>query len=426
MKTRIQLKVGPGHNVRLPRTVVKQMNLAEDEILSVIPAGPRFAIFQKGVHENPPAIIVELSAVNIADLFSFLNMTQRTGLLSVVPESMQCTNVYFSGGDVVYAWSENPSFRIGQILYKLGYINEEQLRIAEGELKEGGRFGSILLKKGFLTTKELWVALKYQMEEIVYSLFTLKEGIAFFIDGVTADPELARISLSTQNLLMEGFRRMDEWALIREKIKGPDVILELSPNPPPIKVSEPVKKVLESIDGKSTVTDIIRKTRLGEFGTYKTLYQLLKLGVINVVGEPAPLKSEEIIKWEEKIIKYNSCFREIVKVFREHIRDFDLQKHLEEFIKSLSERMKKVFSDVLVDNEGNIDASRLAENVRNLLLEESDEITRVGGLLNILGDQFILEILNELLNFLQFLGRNLLEEEPYKKVVALVEGIRKR
>jgi hypothetical protein len=425
MKTKIQVKVGEGYNIRLPRTIVKQMGLTENQMIAVIPAGYKFSILQKNPDEEIPAMIVNLSSVNIADLFSFLNMTQRTGMLVVIPESFLSTSVYFSNGDVVYAFSEDRNFKIGQILYKLGYINEEELRIAEEEVKEGGKFGSILLKKGFITTKELWAGLRYQMEEIIYNLFSLKSGISFFIDGVKVDPELAQISLSTQNLLMEGFRRMDEWTVIKEKIKGPDVILELSPNPPPIKVSDTVKKVLETIDGKTSISEIIRKTRLGEFGTYKILFQLLKLGVINVLGEPVQTKSEEVIKWEEKIEKYNKCFKDVVSIFKKKIDGFDLKKHLDDFKKSLSERMKKVFQDVEIDDSGWVPPSKLAENVRNLLLEESDEITKVGGLLNILGDQFVIEAMNELLNFLQFLGRNLLDEDSYKEVVRLVEEIRK-
>lgn len=425
MKTKIEVKVGEGYNIRLPRKVVKQMGVSENDMLAIVPAGHKFSIIQKNPQEEIPAIIVDLSLVSIADIFSFLNMTQRTGVLVVVPDSFLSTSVYFSSGEVVYAFSEDPSFKIGQILYKLGYITEEQLKTAKEEVKEGGKFGSILLKKGFLTTKELWIGLRYQMEEIIYSLFGLKGGISFFIEGVKVDPELSQISLSTQNLLMEGFRRMDEWVLIKEKIKGPDVILELSPSPPRIKVSDTVKKVLETIDGRTSISEIIRKTKLGEFGTYKILFQLLKLGVINVLGEPVQAKSEEVAKWEEKIEKYNRCFKDVVSVLKKRVDGFDLKKHLDDFRKSLSERMKKVFQDVEIDEDGWVSASRLAENVRNLLLEESDEITRVGGLLNLLGDQFVLEGMNELLNFLQFLARNILDETSYKEVVNFVEKIRK-
>ncbi len=426
MKTKIQVKVGEGYNIRLPRTIVKQMGITENEMIAIIPAGYKFSILQKNPDETIPAIIVDLSVISIADLFSFLNMTQKTGVLVVIPESFLSTSVYFSNGDVVYAYSEDKAFKIGQILFKLGYINEEQLKTAEEEMKKGeGKFGSILLKKGFLTTKELWMGLRYQMEEIIYNLFSLKIGISFFMDGIKVDPELSQISLSTQNLLMEGFRRMDEWVLIKEKIKSHDVILELSPNPPPIKVSETVKKVLETIDGKTSISEIIRKTKLGEFGTYKILFQLLKLGVINVLGEPVQTKSEEVLKWEEKIEKYNRCFRNVVSIFKQKIDGFDLKKHLDDFKKSLSQRMKGIFQDVEIDDEGCVSATKLAENVRNLLLEESDEITKVGGLLNILGDQFVIEAMNELLNFLQFLGRNLLDESSYKEVVKLVEEVRK-
>lgn len=415
------IKIQEGYMVRLPRGMIKNLGLNEGETISIT-AGEMIALITKG--NIQPSFLFDLTKVNIADVLSFLNMIQRSGLL-IIESGEHTIHIYFSNGEIVYAFSTNPEFKIGKTLYKLGLIGEKELKEAEAHLAEGERFGSILLKKEFLKPKDLWMGLKYQMEEIVFSSFSVKEGLGTFFDNISPDPDLTRITLNTQNLLMEGFRRMDEWALIREKIPSGNVILEPSRNQPPLKISEGVRRVLESVDGKTSVEEIVRKSKLGEFNTYKILYQLLKLGIIHVAGEPEEgEKTEDIKRWREMVERYNGYFERIVEVIKKE--GFDIRKSAEDFSSIISDKMKKIFEGIEIYDNGTVDAEKFAENVKNFLLAEEDSILKVGGLIDIMGEQLVIEGMNELLNFYQLIAKNILPQERYSEIRSIIEEARKR
>src|SRR4029077_14564967 len=60
-----------------------------------------------------------------------------------------------------------------------------------------------------------------------------------------------------------------------------------------IRISEEEKQVFDLLDGKRTVADIIEMSRLSEFDTSKSLYELLTRDLIEEVRSAAPTKSAE-------------------------------------------------------------------------------------------------------------------------------------
>ena len=66
---------------------------------------------------------------------------------------------------------------------------------------------------GAISPKDLWWGVKNQALEIIYSLFSWKEGS--FVFGDTADElvnERIVLSINTSTVIMEGIRRLDESA----------------------------------------------------------------------------------------------------------------------------------------------------------------------------------------------------------------------
>ena len=61
--------------------------------------------------------------------------------------------------------------------------NLEQLREAERCFAPPARFGKVLVERGFLTPRELWNGVKYQVEEIVRSLLLYRAGRVVLLRG---------------------------------------------------------------------------------------------------------------------------------------------------------------------------------------------------------------------------------------------------
>jgi tetratricopeptide (TPR) repeat protein len=124
-------------------------------------------------------------------------------------------------------------------------------------------------------------------EEAVYLLFTWTQGTFNFEPGATPDEEVQMHSIDPQSLLLEGARRVDEWALIAKKIPTFDIVyamdrhkmmgLERSLTPEE-------EKLVPLIDGQRDVSALIAESRLGDFVTAKTLYGLLMTGYVIRIG----------------------------------------------------------------------------------------------------------------------------------------------
>lgn len=225
----------------------------------------------------------DLESFAIADVISMINLGRKTGILSFV-FSEATKSLFILKGDIVYATSSLPGDRLGESLVRAGKITRQQLEGVLRESRGGGMLGRLLVGRGFLSPKELYLGVKRQVEEIIYSLFVLKKGVFFFFEGEFPLEGLTRISMSAQNLVMEGIRRVDEWSLFREKIPAGELVLVPKKVQPDIVLTPIEKGVLDRVDGRSTVEEISRKSGLGDFEAYKALYRLLTAGFIEYSG----------------------------------------------------------------------------------------------------------------------------------------------
>src|SRR6202008_4654556 len=90
-----------------------------------------------------------------------------------------------------------------------------------------------------------------------------------------------------ESLLLGGARRVDEWSLIEKKIPTFDAVFDadwrkLAATDLPLTPEQ--QTVLQHVDGKHDVTQLIEATGLVEFEVGKALYGLLTAGLIHRVG----------------------------------------------------------------------------------------------------------------------------------------------
>ena len=97
--------------------------------------------------------------------------------------------------------------RLGEVLLKAGKINVKQFDMATKVMSHAKkRLGGILVELGYLKPKDLFWGVKYQVQEIVASLFDMTEGRYEFIPGEIPPGEVITLHMSTANLIMQGIR----------------------------------------------------------------------------------------------------------------------------------------------------------------------------------------------------------------------------
>jgi hypothetical protein len=83
---------------------------------------------------------------------------------------------------------------------------------------------------------------------------------------------------------MEGFRRVDEWRVMEEKLGSFEQVLQ--PDPMSIealgedKLARAERSVLQAIDGRRTVREIIAASHLSSFDACRILFQLIEARLV--------------------------------------------------------------------------------------------------------------------------------------------------
>ena len=131
-------------------------------------------------------------------------------------------SVIFEQGMVVYADStvRRLDDLLGNVLVRHGKIRKEVLEEALAKQKVSmQRLGFILTSQGYIERDDLKLALSEQVQQIVFRVFRWKTGDYHFEPLAEADYDRDNATpVSTDHILMEGIRRVDEWPIIEKRI----------------------------------------------------------------------------------------------------------------------------------------------------------------------------------------------------------------
>ncbi len=271
-----------------------------------------------------------LKDFSLADIFQLISIQKKTGILSLTRDDQEI-DVFFQDGMIVGAESKKAKadYLLGKLLVRIGAITQEELDIAlEIQKNTMKRLGQILIEKNFISQEDLKEALKKRVLEIVYSVFRWRRGSYHFKPLTSVDYDRENFEpLSTESVLMEGLRMIDEWPVIEKKLNKPDIVFRKTGKVAPLKKNEvdaflveddfleekkadlpyEMEYVLGLVDGLSSVSEIVEKSKLIEFYTYRALYDLLEQGYIEptVISAPsfpdyglkkkAQVKSEKVL-----------------------------------------------------------------------------------------------------------------------------------
>jgi len=109
------------------------------------------------------------------------------------------------------------------------------------------------------------------------------DSITFTRDATCPEATLTPLGLQPGGIMMEGFRRVDEWRLIEGSFDFDDVLLRdplAMDRTESAGLTESERSVLEAIDGKRTVRQILDSARASTFDVCKNLYQFLNSGLV--------------------------------------------------------------------------------------------------------------------------------------------------
>lgn len=252
-----------------------------------------------------------LKTLSFGDILQLIATGKKTGLLRLNrPHGAKL--IWFRDGNVIAAASESPAEeeRLGQLLVRQGLLREEDLRRAlKRQTANGKRLGHVLIEMGLLERGAIVDALRAQVEESVYNVFSISEGDFQFTDGETPDKGQILVDLNSLNVMMEGARRFDEFMEIAHALPTGETILRMTPSPrletPEILLTNEDVDVLAAIDGTRTVSEVIGLAANGEYAASKSLHKLVKANLV----EKCPDAVERASRRQEESQLYDLIYR---------------------------------------------------------------------------------------------------------------------
>jgi len=236
------------------------------------------------------AIEGQIRELGLADLCQLLSLGRKTGCLTVTRQA-NFGYIYLDEGRVVHATVLNRPDRLGELLVRNGLISRDELRAAmrDQASQPDRRIGQILVERGSLSESELRRFVSLQIEEAVYHLFAWEEGaFRFEPDRRPEVDDGMLVSIPVENLLLEGARRVDELSVIRERIPSGNLVFTPSPDIGEVELSPAEGRLIELLDGRRTIDELIEEAGLVEFDVLQGLFGLLQGGKIQSAGQKDP------------------------------------------------------------------------------------------------------------------------------------------
>lgn len=230
----------------------------------------------------------DLSGVGAADLVTFVHQARLSGVLTVATGEAE-RSVSFAAGEVRAARSSAPGERLGEIAVRLGLLREAEL---EASVLAATPIGKAMVDAGFLSPADLWRCLHEQVTAVFQAMLLAREG-TFFLLEEAPDGVAGPLSVSTQSLLLDGIRRIDELELFQARIAGPEAVLRRRAPERAVTLQGPERAILALVDGRRTVAEIAATVHLSDFDAIKLLHHLAETGHVEPVADDAPAASPE-------------------------------------------------------------------------------------------------------------------------------------
>ena len=304
----------------------------------------------------------------LADIIHFIHNNTWSGHLEIVAGQVRKA-LYCRRGDVQSAASNVPDDRLGAILYRYGLISADAL---DSALKRAAgtpnRIGQILVEDGSINAHDLYTSMRRQVEEIFYSVLTLREGEFYFYKASDDEGPPSQLLLPTKALLFEGIRRIDELSYFREKLPSAEVVLVRREPAPTEKLKPTEERVLHLIDGISTIAHVARASHLGEFEATRVLYQLLQSGwlqpraaraTLSATGGGTETQTKIIVVFNEVYAKIHAA---VAQGGAQSAKQTALRRGLESFFSSVAE-FSPLFVGVALEEDGTLPADQLVANL---------------------------------------------------------------
>jgi hypothetical protein len=234
----------------------------------------------------------KIERFTLPEIFQLISTGRKTGTLGI-QRGDDIVMVYFKDGSVIYGYGPRKTYHVGRMLVEKKRITPEQLdeAIAEqsNQISSGKRLGQILIEKGYIDRADIAEVVREQVEELIYSLMSWDNGSFKFYENQYPTEEEITVNLSTENVVLEGLRRLDEISRLKDCLPDFSTVYTLATNESgkrrEISLEPKEWNVLALVDGCRDVNEIVEASSLESMETLQRLASLHLAGLITAADK---------------------------------------------------------------------------------------------------------------------------------------------
>jgi len=369
------------------------IGLAPDEAVRVLASNARTIVLERSRPDAATALpwdrdlvlTADVRAFPIADVLNLVHAAGKSGFLFFQGGDHE-KSVYLHRGEVVFAASNQTVDRLGECLLRMGAIDVGQLRDARRSYSPPGLFGKILVERGVLTPRDLWNAVKAQVEEIVRSLFSYDAGNLLFFEGEVKPDNVVRLALPTRRLVAEGLRRRDELLRFLAHVEGPRVELEAVESAA-ADLSGAERAVHVAIGGHAPFAEMCLRAGMDPLSGARVLHHLRLVGAVRVVerveastpAAPANGRSPDVDAVRDCVRSHLQLLGELAAPIVALDGGEVLRERLQRITDEAGRRFPEILGGLIVGRGGALDPATVVERALRFPGDREREIRRALG-----------------------------------------------
>lgn len=232
-----------------------------------------------------------LQSFGVPEILQLLALQRKSGILRLDRENGERQVLFIERGAIVgtrdrRTLGDDPFLNF---LRGAEFLSDDQIATVLRVQSETNRDPLyILLSAGMIGRDRLVEALTQHTQQVIDRLLAWTEGSYEFSGDERSIPKMGlKLPLSIEEMLMEGMRRMDELATIKQAVLAPDLyLLQSSEAIDRSSLSRELLVVCDMVQRSTTVESVVAASPLGEYSTYEAISSLLDAGVLIV--DPCP------------------------------------------------------------------------------------------------------------------------------------------
>ena len=324
-------------------------------------------------NEREPDMQGRLRHILLIDVLQLLSLSGQTGTLEL-RQGWNTRMVLFQEGRLTHISQGTRPLSIGELLLKSGQLTIQQVEFLSQRARQMGQsFTRLLVDSGLVTQEDVRACVDQQIEEAIYSLFLWRDCEFRFYWGEAESVDMENtlpVDISSERLIMEGARRVDEWSNVSPIIPSlrmifyPAVQLDLLSVEQLEGLTQRDQRVLAQIDGRSDVIALAGRAGMTRFEAVRSLANLANAGLIRATV-PAKQRIVQLFKLLlETVYKKLSLFGYTpqARQFEQELNEFSRQHGLK--VRMYTGSVTLTDLDTLIGSMALIDLYKLFMNVQ--------------------------------------------------------------